>query len=275
MVELTTADYPRRRPSTFRLVSSGVVALAGGLAIASIVLTGFAGGPAAGRAVLPASSATHQGTGSAGEKLRSLPYTTLPTNSPVPSAQPPNAAPAPSAPPTSVVAPAVPASVPAAVPASPQVTSPPVAAGPAASSVADVAALVAQVEATGISPGYTWTWSLGSTSGCGAIPGSNVGTGCTSGAAGSVTTVFAGAPGLLLVAHELANAATENYAVPALVHLVVQSEGRTSWSPIDAVATCLVAHFMHVQDGAAGTWSCPAALADIVAAHIRDAAFTG
>ena len=167
---------------------------------------------------------------------------------------------------TPVVAPA--ATVPATVP-----TTVPVVAAPAPATV-DVAALVAQVEASGIDPGPTWTWSYGDTSSCGAIPGTNVGTGCTSGAAGSVTTLFAGAPGLLLVAHELANAETENYAVPNLVALVARSEGGTSWSPIDAVASCLVVHFLGVQDDAAGSWACPADLAGVVAAGIHDAGFS-
>jgi hypothetical protein len=147
---------------------------------------------------------------------------------------------------------------------------------PATSTTADVAALVARVESSGIAPGPTWSWSLGNTSRCGAIPGANnVGTGCTSGAAGSVTTVFAGSPALALVAHELANAETENYAVPALVDLVVRDGGSASWSPIDAVASCLVVHFLGFQDGAAGPWACPASLADTVAANIHNAAFAG
>ena len=147
---------------------------------------------------------------------------------------------------------------------------------PAPATADDVAALVAEVEAQGIVPGPNWSWTLGDTARCGVIPGDdNIGTGCTSGAAGSVTTVFAGSPGLALVAHELANAETENYAVPALVDLVVQDGGSASWSPIDAVASCLVAHFLGFQDGAAGPWLCPAALADVVAGGIHNAAFTG
>jgi hypothetical protein len=147
---------------------------------------------------------------------------------------------------------------------------------PAPATTADVAALVVQAEASGIAPGPNWSWTLGDTARCGVIPGGdNVGTGCTSGAAGSVTTVFAGSPGLALVAHELANAETENYAVPALVDLVVREGGSASWSPIDAVASCLVVHFLGFQDGAAGPWACPAALADVVAGGIHNAAFTG
>jgi hypothetical protein len=187
---------------------------------------------------------------------------------------------------TSAVAPAttVPSTVPSTVPttvpstaagtvpaAAPSVTT---TSNPPAPVTTDVPALVARVEASGIAPGPTWTWSYGDTSACGAIPGTNIGTGCTSGAAGAVTTVFAGAPGLLLVAHELANAETENYAVPNLVALVARSAGGTSWSAIDAVASCLVVHFLGVQDGAAGTWACPTALADVVAAGIHDAGFS-
>jgi hypothetical protein len=168
---------------------------------------------------------------------------------------------------------AVPTTVPAPVVAAAPVAAP--AAVPAASTTADVAALVARVESSGIAPGPTWSWSLGDTSRCGTIPGANnVGTGCTSGAAGSVTTVFAGSPALALVAHEVANAETENYAVPALVDLVVSDGGSASWSPIDAVASCLVVHFLGFQDGAAGPWACPASLADTVAANIHNAAFT-
>ncbi|HEX7443230.1 MAG TPA: hypothetical protein VF320_05055, partial [Acidimicrobiales bacterium] len=164
------------------------------------------------------------------------------------------------------VAAATPQTAPAAV--TPTPTTP-------GSTVGDVAALVAQVEATGIAPGPTWTWSFGDTAACGAIPGSNVGTGCTAGAAGAVVTVFAGSPGLLLVAHELANAEVENYAVPALLDLVARAAGGASWSPIDAVASCLVVHALHVQDGAAGPWTCPSGLADVVGAHIHDATFSG
>jgi hypothetical protein len=132
-----------------------------------------------------------------------------------------------------------------------------------------IAALVAEVEGSGIDPGPTWTWSVGDTSAlCGAIP-SSTGTGCTSGAAGAATTVFAGVPTVALVAHEIANAETENYAVPSLMAEVTAAEAGTSWSPIDAVASCLVAHYMGFQDNAAGTWQCPAALAAAVASGLR------
>ena len=133
-----------------------------------------------------------------------------------------------------------------------------------------VATLVAEVEATGIQPGANWSWSLGDTAArCGAIPG-NIGTGCTFGAAGAARTVFSGSPSLALVAHEMANAETENDAVPSVVGEVATAEAGTAWSPIDAVASCLVEHYMGFQDHAAGTWECPATLAANVAGHIHD-----
>jgi hypothetical protein len=151
----------------------------------------------------------------------------------------------------------VPVATPAPAPASLPYT------GPA------IATLVAQVEAGGIDPGPAWSWTMGDTSTvCGAIPG-NVGTGCTFGAAGAATTVFAGSPTLALVAHELANAETENDAVPALMAQVTAAEAGSSWSSIDAVSTCLVAHFLGFQDHAAGSWQCPGALAAFVAANIH------
>jgi hypothetical protein len=103
---------------------------------------------------------------------------------------------------------------------------------------------------------------------CGPISGS--GTGCTFGAAGLEYTVFAGSPTLSLVAHELANAETQNDAVPGLLNEVAAADGGTSWSPTDAVASCLVARFMGVQDGAAGTWTCSPAVASFVADNIHD-----
>jgi hypothetical protein len=84
------------------------------------------------------------------------------------------------------------------------------------------------------------------------------------------TTVFSGAPSLALVAHELANAETEYSALPTLVSQVAAVAGATSWSPTDAVASCLVVHFLGFQDDAAGSWQCPSALAADVAAHIHD-----
>jgi len=138
-----------------------------------------------------------------------------------------------------------------------------------------VATLVAEVEAEGIDPGPNWSWSMGNTTAlCGAIPDAGIGTGCTSGAAGAATTVFSGSPTLALVAHELANAETENDAVPSLVSEVAAAEAGTSWSPIDAVASCLVDHFMGFQDHAAGAWQCPVDLAATVAADIHDPAST-
>jgi len=134
-----------------------------------------------------------------------------------------------------------------------------------------VASLVAEGEADGVNPGPTWTWSMGDPATlCGTIPEPGAGTGCTSGAPGEARTVFAGTPNLALVAHEMANAETENDAVPSLLNTVTEAEAGTSWSPIDAVASCLVEHFMGFQDNAAGTWQCPSALASFVATNIHD-----
>jgi hypothetical protein len=174
---------------------------------------------------------------------------------------------------TPTVAPVVatPAPTPTAVPAAVPVATAAAAPAPASlpSTGPPIATLVAQVEAGGIDPGPAWSWSMGDTSTvCGAIPG-NVGTGCTFGAAGSATTVFAGSPTLALVAHELANAETENDAVPALMAQVTAAEAGSSWSPIDAVATCLVVHFLGFQDHAAGSWQCPVGLATFVADNIH------
>jgi hypothetical protein len=135
--------------------------------------------------------------------------------------------------------------------------------------VPSIATLVAEVEAAGIDPGSNWSWSVGDTAThCGVISG--VGTGCTFGAAGREQTVFAGSPTLTLVAHEVANAETQNDAVPSLLSDVAADAGSTSWSPTDAVASCLVAHFMGFQDEAAGTWQCSSALATFAAANIHD-----
>jgi hypothetical protein len=140
-----------------------------------------------------------------------------------------------------------------------------------APTIAPIAALVAEVEAAGVDPGASWSWSMGDTAAqCGVIPGNGAGTGCTFGAAGAAQTVFSGSPSLALVAHELANAETENDAVPSLMNEVAMAEAGTAWTPIDAVASCLVEHFMGFQDGAAGTWQCPVALATVVAANIHD-----
>jgi hypothetical protein len=127
---------------------------------------------------------------------------------------------------------------------------------------------VAQVIASGINPGSNWSWSMGDTAThCSVMTGA--GTGCTYGSGGQEFTVFAGTPNLALVAHELANAETQNDAVPSLMDQVSAAENGTSWSPTDAVATCLVAHFMGFQDGASGAWQCPAALGTIVADNIN------
>jgi hypothetical protein len=144
----------------------------------------------------------------------------------------------------------------------------PVAVAPPATNAA-LPALVAQVQASGIDPGSNWSWSVGNTSTyCGPISGA--GTGCTYGEAGLEHTIFSGVPTLALVAHELANAETQNDAVPGLLHQVATAAAGTSWSPTDAVASCLVEHFMGFQDDAAGTWQCPPALAAVVAENIHD-----
>jgi hypothetical protein len=160
--------------------------------------------------------------------------------------------------PAASAAPAVvaPATVPEPV-AAPLVTQP------------SVATLVAEVEAAGIEPGSNWTWTMGDTAThCGVITG--VGTGCTFGAAGLEESIFAGSPTLALVAHELANAETQNDAVPGLLDEVAAADGGSSWSPTDAVASCLVEHFMGFQDVSAGAWQCPSALATVVADNIHD-----
>jgi len=102
---------------------------------------------------------------------------------------------------------------------------------------------------------------------CGVMVGD--GTGCTYGAGGLEYSVFSGSPTLALVAHELANAETQNDAVPNLLSQVAAAAGGTTWSPTDGVASCLVAHFMGFQDAVAGPWQCPAALASSVAANIH------
>ena len=103
---------------------------------------------------------------------------------------------------------------------------------------------------------------------CGAMFGD--GTGCTYGSGGLEYSMFSGTPTLALVAHELANAETQNDAVPSLLSQGAAAAGGTTWSPIDGVASCLVAHFMGFQDGVAGTWQCPADLASTVAADIHE-----
>jgi hypothetical protein len=140
---------------------------------------------------------------------------------------------------------------------------------PAAVTPPSIASLVAAVEASGVEPGSNWTWSMGDPSThCGAISGA--GTGCTYGEAGREYTIFAGTPTVALVAHELGNAETQNDAVPNLLDEVAAAAAGTSWSPTDAVASCLVVHFMGFQDDAAGSWQCPVALASVVADHIHD-----
>jgi hypothetical protein len=86
--------------------------------------------------------------------------------------------------------------------------------------------------------------------------------------------VFDGPVTLALVAHEIANAETEAYAMPTLLDQVSSAAGGSSWSATDAVASCLVAHFLGFQDAAAGPWACPATLAAAVATHIHDTVVT-
>jgi hypothetical protein len=138
----------------------------------------------------------------------------------------------------------------------------------ASSTAASVAALVSDVEASGVDPGSNWSWSMGDTAAhCGVMIGD--GTGCTYGSNGLEYSVFSGSPTLALVAHELANAETQNDAVPSLLSQVAAAAGGSTWSPTDGVASCLVAHFMGFQDLVAGPWQCPAELATTVAADIH------
>jgi hypothetical protein len=164
--------------------------------------------------------------------------------------------------------PAVPTTTPTAMVAASPVMAPKPVVAPAVATPS-IATLVAEVEAAGMEPGSNWSWTMGDTaSHCGVISGA--GTGCTFGAAGLEHTIFAGSPTLALVAHELANAETQNDAVPSLLNEVAAAEDGTSWSPTDAVASCLVEHFMGFQDNSAGTWQCPAELASVVATNIHD-----
>jgi hypothetical protein len=138
-----------------------------------------------------------------------------------------------------------------------------------------VSTLIGEVVAAGVDPGTNWSWSMGDTATrCGTIVGGELATGCTFWTSGVEKTVFAGAPSLALVAHELANAETEDDAVPSLLSRVATAAAGTSWSATDAVASCLVEHFLGFQDHAAGTWQCPAALATFVADNIHEAVAT-
>jgi hypothetical protein len=110
--------------------------------------------------------------------------------------------------------------------------------------------------------------------GCGAIAGGTLATGCTSWSFGTEKTVFAGSPPLALVAHELANAEAEADATPGLLSQVAAAEAGTSWSPIDAVSSCLVVHFLGFQDNAAGSWQCPTELASLVGEDIHETTVT-
>ena len=173
---------------------------------------------------------------------------------------------APTPDPTTVTTPAIPTTA-ASRPAAPS--------SPAPTQASVDALLVARVEASGILPGPDWSWSVGDTSvSCHIASSTGQGTGCTSWSSGSEVTVFDGPMTLALVAHELANAETEAYAIPPLLDQVSSAAGASSWSATDAVASCLVAHYLGVQDGAAGPWQCPATLAAAVATHIHDTVVT-
>jgi hypothetical protein len=156
------------------------------------------------------------------------------------------------------------------VPAVPVVVPPPI----------SIASMVDEVESAGVEPGPNWSWSTGDTAAeCGAITSGGMATGCTYWVSGVERTVFEGSPSLALVAHEVANAEAERDAVASLVSYVASAEAGTSWSPTDAVASCLVEHFMGFQDDSAGTWQCPLAMAVSVAEQIHDTtsvlSFTG
>ena len=145
----------------------------------------------------------------------------------------------------------------------------------APAAAATVAALVVQVESGGIVPGSSWSWSLDdAATPCGIATAADSAVGCTSWSSGVVRTVFTGSPDMALVAHEVANAEVEQFAVPYVLQEVSAAEAGTSWSPTDAVASCLVVHFLGFQDGVAGSWQCPVALATSVALHIHDVVVT-
>jgi hypothetical protein len=241
------------------------------LAAASTLTLGLSGGGRLLSVPTPRNSVARPvGQGATGRVRPVAPTATAATTTPgstttSPSTTTPTTTPAPTVP-----AGTAPGSAPPAAAALPDTASPPPAptaptAGP------PVASLVAEVEAAGVEPGPDWTWTMGDTETvCGVTPGDGAGTGCTSGAAGAARTVFDGVPTLALVAHELANAEVENDAVPSLMAEVTAAEAGSSWSPIDAVASCLVEHFMGFEDDAAGAWQCPAGLAAMVGANIHD-----
>jgi hypothetical protein len=247
MVESTPPHTPRRASSLGRrrAVRLVIVCLASTFAVTTVVALGS-------HRASSAPPSTPRLTRTTPDTTGAVPGTTT-TTTPAPSDPPPaiTAASTPKAP-AITVAPA-----PVAVPVQPVPVVPP------------IATLVAEVEAAGMEPGSNWSWSMGDTAThCGPISGS--GTGCTFGAGGLEYTVFAGTPTLSLVAHELANAETQNDAVPDLLSEVAAAAGGSSWSPTDAVASCLVAHFIGIQDEAAGVWACPATLATFVADNIHD-----
>jgi hypothetical protein len=253
MVESAT-PLPVRHRLRFAAVAIAV-AIAATLALATVIPFGVHGSASVTSETPIVPSTTPR---TVTEAVRGTTTRPTPTTKSVPTV----AAPSTPTPSPAVAAPVpVPVAVAAAVPVEAQPVA--VAVEPA------VATLVAEVETAGIEPGSNWSWSMGDTAThCGSISGS--GTGCTYGAGGLEYTVFAGSPTLSLVAHELANAETQNDAVPNLLSEVAAADGGTSWSPTDAVASCLVAHFVGIQDAAAGSWTCSPVVAAFVANNIHD-----
>jgi len=230
------------------------------LMIGASWVLGSSGDDSAARATTPRSSSAATPK-VAPEQSRRATTTTTSVVSPVVATTSTSAVTVPVATPPATSTP-VPAPAVAVVAAVPSVPAPP---APAPS----VAALVSEVEASGIEPGSNWSWSMGDTAThCGAMLGD--GTGCTFGSSGLEYSVFSGVPTLALVAHEMANAETQNDAVPSLLSQVAAAAGGTTWSPTDGVASCLVAYFMGFQDAVAGSWQCPTALASTVAADIHE-----
>jgi hypothetical protein len=256
---LVTGTPRRHRPLRWwvavTLVATGVVGAAASAAIGATpparASTAPVTVPHAGSRTAQHRAATGSATRSAGTAATTSP-TTTPTTSPA----------------TTPTTTATPTTVPATPAASP-------AEAPTTTQTAVDASLVAQVEASGIVPGAHWSWTVGDTAAqCHITPAPGQGTGCTSWSSGTEVTVFEGPVTLALVAHEIANAETEAYAVPALLSQVLTASGGSSWSATDAVASCLVAHFLGFQDHAAGSWQCPADLATVVATHIHDTVVT-
>jgi hypothetical protein len=243
---------PLRAPETGRVGGRRAVLLVAACVASTLALTTVMVLSPPRASSVPSSSPIPTRTAPTGAAL--VTTTAPPTSAPLPVI---SAGSTPTTTPTTVAPAPLPAPVTVVAAAQPVAVEPP------------IATLVAEVEAAGIEPGSNWSWSMGDTAAhCGPISGS--GTGCTFGTGGLENTVFAGSPDLSLVAHELANAETQNDAVPDLLTEVAAAEGGSSWSPTDAVASCLVAHFMEIQDDAAGVWACPATTATFVADNIHD-----